>query len=159
MVCLVTTSALPVSIYHICAYVTDFILPTIWYNLKNWILYIYYLNLGLAHIKFPINVKYCLSSYSFPLSSHLMRRANSLKKTLMLGKIEGMRRREWQDMMTGWHHWLSGHESEQTPGNSAGHAVVHEVAKSWTRLSAWTINLPMLLLLNQILRDYFPLNV
>ena len=35
---------------------------------------------------------------------HLMRRANSLEKTLMLGKTEGKRGREWQDEMVGWHH-------------------------------------------------------
>ena len=42
---------------------------------------------------------------------HLMRRANSLEKTLMLGKIEGRRRRRMDDMV-GWHHQLSGHEYE-----------------------------------------------
>ena len=48
---------------------------------------------------------------------HLMRRADSLEKTLMLGKIEGMRRRRWtEDKMVGWHHRLNGHEFEQTPG-------------------------------------------
>ena len=44
---------------------------------------------------------------------HLMGRADSLEKTLILGKIEG-RRRGRQDEMTGWHHQLNGHESEQT---------------------------------------------
>ena len=39
---------------------------------------------------------------------HLMRRANSLEKTLMLGKIEGRRRRGQQRMMVGWHHRLYG---------------------------------------------------
>ena len=44
---------------------------------------------------------------------HLMRRADSLEKTLMLGKIEGRRRRERQeDKMLGWHHRLDGRESE-----------------------------------------------
>ena len=45
---------------------------------------------------------------------HLMRRANSLKKTLMLGKIEGGRRRGWmtEDEMIGWYHRLNGHEFE-----------------------------------------------
>ena len=47
-----------------------------------------------------------------------MQRANSLEKTLMLGKIEGRRRRGRQDEMVGWHHRLNGHESEQTPGHS-----------------------------------------
>ena len=42
---------------------------------------------------------------------HLMRRTDSLEKTLMLGKIEGRRRRGWQRMRWwGWHHWLKGHE-------------------------------------------------
>ena len=43
---------------------------------------------------------------------HLMRRAYSLEKTLMLGKTEGRRRRGWQDEMVGWHHRLSRHEFE-----------------------------------------------
>ena len=51
---------------------------------------------------------------------HLMRRADSFEKTLMLGKIEGWRRREWQDEMVGWHHWLDGHEFEQVPRNGEG---------------------------------------
>ena len=41
---------------------------------------------------------------------HLMRRADSLEKTLMLGKIEGRRRRAAEDEMVGWHHQLNGHE-------------------------------------------------
>ena len=51
---------------------------------------------------------------------HLMWRAKSLEKTLMLGKIEGRRRKGWQDEMVGWHHWLNGHESEQTKKHSEG---------------------------------------
>ena len=43
---------------------------------------------------------------------HLMQRTDSLEKTLMLGKIEGGRRRERQDEMVGWHHQLNGHEFE-----------------------------------------------
>ena len=39
-------------------------------------------------------------------------RANSLEKTLMLGKIEGGRRRGQQDEMVGWHHRLNGHVFE-----------------------------------------------
>ena len=42
---------------------------------------------------------------------HLMRRADSFEKTLMLGKIEG-RRRRGEDKMVGWHHRLNGHEFE-----------------------------------------------
>jgi len=51
---------------------------------------------------------------------HLMQRADTLEKTLMLGKIEGRRRREWQRMR-----WLDsiithGHEFEQIPEDSGG---------------------------------------
>ena len=52
---------------------------------------------------------------------HLMRRADSLEKTLMLGKIEGRGRRGWRrDEMVGWHHQLDGHECEQAPGFGDG---------------------------------------
>ena len=51
---------------------------------------------------------------------HLMQRADSLAKTLMLGKIEGGRRRGWQDEMIQWYHWLNGHEFEQAPGGGEG---------------------------------------
>ena len=47
----------------------------------------------------------------------LMQRTDSLEKTLMLGNIEGRRRRGWQeDEMTGWHHQLNEHEFEQALG-------------------------------------------
>ena len=46
---------------------------------------------------------------------HLMRRADSLEKTLMLGGIGGRRRRGLQ-RMAGWHHRLDGREFECTPG-------------------------------------------
>ena len=74
---------------------------------------------------------------------HLMRRADSLEKTLMLGKIEGRRRRGWQRIR-----WLDGitdsmelglgRFQELVMGREAWHAVVHGVAKSRTRLSNWT---------------------
>ena len=52
---------------------------------------------------------------------HLMQRANSLEKTLMLGNIEGKRRRGWQrDDTVGWCHQLNGREFEQTQGDSEG---------------------------------------
>ena len=51
---------------------------------------------------------------------HLMRRVDSLEKTLMLGGIGGRRIRGWQDEMAGWHQWLNGRESEWTPGIGDG---------------------------------------
>ena len=46
-------------------------------------------------------------------SGHLMRRTDSLEKTLMLDRIEGRRRGRQRDEMVGWHHRLNGHEFEQ----------------------------------------------
>ena len=52
---------------------------------------------------------------------HQMRRADSLEKTLMLGKIESGRRRGRQRMrLVGWHHQLDGHEFEQALGVGDG---------------------------------------
>ena len=47
---------------------------------------------------------------------HLIQRADSLEKMLMLGMIEG----EGDIEMVGWHHQFNGHEFEQTPGDSEG---------------------------------------
>ena len=48
---------------------------------------------------------------------HLMRRTDSMEKTLMLGKIESRRRRgTTQDEMAGWHYQLNGHEFEKALG-------------------------------------------
>ena len=52
---------------------------------------------------------------------HLMWRADSFEKTLMLVKIEGWREEGMtENEMVGWHHWLNGHEFEQAPGDSEG---------------------------------------
>ena len=58
-----------------------------------------------------------------------MRRTDSMEETLMLGKIEGWRRRGqqigWMELQVGWYHWLNGHEFEQAPGvgNTQGSLV------------------------------------
>ena len=52
---------------------------------------------------------------------HLIQRTDSLEKTLMLGKIEGRRRRGTMgNEMVGWHHQLNGHEFGWTPGVGDG---------------------------------------
>ena len=71
-----------------------------------------------------ISPEYSLEGLMLKLQyfGHLVDRANSLKKTLMLGKIKGRRRRGQQDEgeMVGWHHLLNGDEFGWTPGVDHG---------------------------------------
>ena len=68
-----------------------------------------------------INPEYSLEGLMLKLKlqsfGHLMRRTDSLEKTLMLGKIEGRRRgQSIEEEMVGWHHQRDGHEFEQALG-------------------------------------------
>ena len=69
----------------------------------------------------------------FQYFGHMMKRANSLEKTMMLGKTEGKRRRGQQRMMVGWHHRLNGHEFEQTLGESEGQGSLARCSPSQGR--------------------------
>ena len=74
---------------------------------------------------------------------HLMWRADSLEKTLMLGKIEGRRRRgrqriRWLDGITDSLDMGLGRLRDLVMDRKAWHAAIHGVARSQTRLSNWT---------------------
>ena len=111
-----------------------------WFSSKIWISkfqdsavhYVYWRREIICHFIYPVNIH-----------GHLMRRADSLEKTLVLGQIEGRRRRGRQRMR-----WLDdiidsidmdlGRLWELVMGSEAWRAAVHGITKSWTWLSYWT---------------------
>ena len=127
------------------------------WTLKNWFFWIVVLEKILLRVPWParsnqailreINPEYSLEGLILKLKlqyfGHLMQIDNSLEKTLMLGQIEGRRRRRWQRMR-----WLDaitdsmdmnlGKLQEMVRNREAWHVAVHGITKNQTWLSDWT---------------------
>ena len=109
-----------------------------------------------------INPEYSLEGVVLKLKlqylAHLMQRANSLQKILVLGKMEGKRRRGWQRMR-----WLAGiidsmdmslsKPQEMVQDREAWGAAVRRVTKNRTQLTNWTKTM-LSVILGRIARSY-----
>ena len=93
-----------------------------------------------------INPEYSLEGLMLILKlqcfGHLMWRADSLEKTLMLARLKAGGEGATEDEKIGWYHWLSWHEFEQTSGDGEGQgsqlAAVYGITKNPTWLKDWT---------------------
>ena len=122
----------------------DFSSPHVWmweldhkegWALKNWCFWTVVLEKTLLRVPWTarrsnhsvlkeISPEYSLEGLMLKLKlqyfGHLTWRNDPLEKTLMLGKIEGRKRRVTEDEMVEWHQWLNGHEFEPTLGVGDG---------------------------------------
>ena len=98
------------------------------------------MSLGLKEINPGISLEGMMLKLKLQYFGHLMRRVDSLEKTLMLGRIGGRRRRgrqrvRWLDGITDSMHMSLSELRELVMDREAWHPVIHGVTKSRTRLS------------------------
>ena len=90
-----------------------------------------------------ISLEWLMLKLKLQYFGYPMQRASSLENTLMLGKIEGKRRRGWQrmswlDSITDSMHMNLSKLRETEKDRESWHAAVHGVSRSWTWFSDWT---------------------